>query len=336
MYFITNRLAVRKGTVNEMSTKFYACYNRNEEIRMKSSSGGIYSLIAEKIIQEKGVIFAACYDENLEVVHRKIVSLEGLEESRGSKYVSSKLGDTFLDIKKEIEIGNKVLFVGTPCQCEGLLSFLQGKTNNLLCIDFVCHGVPGRNAWRAYLDSLRRMKIEPQKINMRDKSTGWSRYRYSWRIKDKNGKEVYQLQNENTFMKGFVRDLYLRPSCLKCQFKGVVRKTDITMGDYWGCWNTQPSMDDDKGTSLILIHTDKGMKIFESIKDDIVCESATEENAVKYNPSIIKSSLRCSEGERKYFVKCIHKGMDFIVLTEQLTDASIIGKIRRKCIKLFY
>lgn len=321
--------------ITKMKTKLYACYNKNEAIRMNSSSGGIYSLIAEKIFEEAGVVYAACYGENLEVIHRRITNIEELEASRGSKYVSSKLGDTFTEIRNELQTGRKVLFAGTPCQCAGLLSFLQGKTENLICVDFVCHGVPGRTAWRAYLDSLKRRGINPQKINMRDKSTGWSRYHYSWHITDKEGKDIYQLQSENPYMKGFIQDLYIRPSCRMCQFKGIDRETDITLGDYWGCWNIQPGMDDDKGTSLILVHTDKGLKLFDLIKNDIVCEDVIEENAIKYNPSIIRSSIRCSEGERNYFAKCMNDGKDFITVIEKIAGDSVMAKVRRKWLRLF-
>ena len=293
-------------------------------------------MLAEKVLEEEGVVYAACYGEELEVIHRKITNAEELKASRGSKYVSSKLGSTFIEIRNELRMGKKVLFTGTPCQCEGLLSFLQEKTENLICVDFICHGVPGRTAWRAYLDSLKKRGINPYKINMRDKSTGWSKYHYSWHITDKKGKEIYQLQSANPYMKGFIRDLYIRPSCRMCQFKGTDRKTDITLGDYWGCWKIQPDMDDDKGTSLILVHTDKGMKYFDFIKNNIICENVIEENAVKYNPSIIRSSNRCSEGERNYFEKCIYEGKDFITVIEKMTGDSIMAKVRRKWIKLFF
>ena len=288
--------------------KTVACYHKDEKVRSDSSSGGVYYALAKKIIEENGYVFAACYDENLEVVHREIRTEEEIIESCGSKYVSSHLGDSFQRIKQHLQNGNKVLFVGTPCQCAGLLSYVGKERKNLLCVDFVCHGVPSRVAWRKYLATKENQIGKIKEVNMRDKSTGWSKYHYSWKMV--NDKGVYtELQSENSYMKGFVSDIYLRPSCYECRFKGVNRLTDITLGDYWGCWNIQPDMDDDKGTSLVLLHNEKGKAYFDKISNCFVNKDAMLNQAVLANPSISKTALMNSK--RNTFFKSIRDGLDF-------------------------
>lgn len=288
--------------------KAVACYHKDEKVRSGSSSGGVYYALAKEIIKENGYVFAACYDENLEVVHREIRTEEELIESCGSKYVSSHLGDSFQRIKEHLKNDDKVLFVGTPCQCAGLLSYVEKERKNLLCVDFVCHGVPSRVAWRKYLATKENQIGKIKKINMRDKSTGWSKYQYSWKMV--NDKGVYtELQSDNSYMKGFVSDIYLRPSCYECCFKGVNRLTDITLGDYWGCWNIQPDMDDNKGTSLVLLHNEKGKTYFDKILNCFVCKEAMLHQAVLANPSICKTASKNSK--RNTFFERIKGGLDF-------------------------
>lgn len=143
----------------------YACYNKNDEIRRKSSSGGVFALLAEEILNSKGAVFAVCYDENYETVHKKITSLDMLSEGLGTKYIQSRLRGTFEEVRCCLMEEQKVLFVGTPCQCAGLKAFLGNEYENLYLVDLICHGVPSRMAWRKYLEELEIESIES--INMR-------------------------------------------------------------------------------------------------------------------------------------------------------------------------
>lgn len=304
----------------------YACYNKNEEVRMSSSSGGIYSLLAEKILEDGGEVFAACYDRNLEVSYRKINSIDELPDSRGSKYVASHMGNVFQDVLDSLQKGIKVLFVGTPCQCEGLMSFLGKRYDNLVCVDFICHGIPGRIPWRKYLESMKNRGSELVGINMRDKTSGWSKWKFCWKMVDNFGNTTFQPQSENFFVKGFIANIYLRPSCYNCQFKGIERKTDFTLGDYWGVWNIQPEMDDNKGISLVLVHSQKGQKLFDSVSSSIVYTNAFLDKAIKYNSPIL-SSVKCSDN-RKVFYKRINEGEDFIKIMEDLTRISFKDKLK--------
>ena len=314
--------------------EIYACYNKNEEVRKKSSSGGIFSLLAEEILNNQGVIFAVCYDENYETVHRKITSLHMLNSSLGAKYLQSRLGKTFAEVKKCLLEKRRVLFVGTPCQCAGLNAFLGKEFENLWLVDLVCHGVPSRVAWRKYLRELGCTQIKS--INMRDKTTGWSEWNYNWKIKYKDGKETIIPQCEVPFMKGFVKDFYLRPSCYECCFKSLDRDVDITLGDYWGVWKSQPDMDDNKGTSVVMIHTDKGGKLFEQIKNRARISKANIETVVKYNPSILENASK-TEKRREFFEKLKTDGMFKDIVSDlEKTDRrnAVFYKIRNICKRL--
>lgn len=311
-----------------MITKAYACYSNDEVTRLQSSSGGIYSLLAEKIIKEGGVVYAACYDDNLEVSHYRIDNLADIAKSRGSKYVTSHLGNTFYEIRELLNQGKKVLFVGTPCQCVGLLSFIDKGNINLVCVDFICHGIPGRVAWREYKKSLSKRGMELKSVNMRDKNSGWSKVNYSWKLESKTGQYIYQHNNQNPFMKGFIADLFLRPSCYHCRFKGIKRNTDFTLGDYWGVWDLEPDMDDNKGTSLLFVHTEKGMKLFVDITNQMAYKETEIEVAVERNKSVVKSSLMHQEYDRYH--ERIKNGEDFISIIEDLTKVTFIDLIKRK------
>lgn len=318
-----------------MTTKAYACYNNDTEMRANSSSGGIYPLLASSIIQEGGVVFAACYDEKLNVFHKKIDKLDEIGLSQGSKYVSSTLGDTFQCIKKAAEKRKKVLFVGTPCQCAGLLSFIEMQKLNkekIIVIDCVCHGVPGKVSWEAYKDSLAKKGFVLANVNMRDKSTGWTKGNYSWTLTDTNGSVATMNKNRNPFMKAMLTNLTIRPSCFECKFKGINRKTDITLGDYWGIWNHLPEMDDNKGTSLILIHTEQGMDLFNSITDKITLADAVIDKAVDGNSCIVEST-KYNPKRREFFMR-LHNGEDFTSIIEDLTKMSTKSKIKAKLYSL--
>ena len=308
----------------DLKSKAYACWNIKEEERRYSSSGGIYVLLAKEIIKNNGVIFAVCYDEKFEAVHMQIELEEDLFQSMGSKYMPSKLNDTFISVKRILLQGRQVMFVGTPCQCAGLKKYIGEKDDNLICIDMVCHGVPSRSVWRNYLQNLDKNKLL-EYLNMRDKSSGWSRYQYSWKMKYKDDTEKVILQENIPFMKGFTMDFYLRPSCYECQFKGINRSADITLGDFWGAWEMQPEMDDNKGTSLILIHSRKGERLIEKISSNLKIQEVDIEAAVKYNPSIIKSPLK-SPQRRIFFQKMKSEDNIEKIITE-ITKQKLIDRI---------
>lgn len=315
-----------------MDTITFCCYAKENEIRMKSSSGGIYPVLAQEVLASGGVIYGACYDEALNVEHRKITNEEQLQDSQGSKYVASALRNTFAEVKHCLQEKKMVLFTGTPCQCEGLLNYLGQNYENLYCMDFVCHGLPGRSAWRAYQAALKKRGYDIKSVNMRDKSSGWSRFMYSWKATDQTGDSRIEPWYTNLYMRGFLDNFYLRPSCYECPFKGVDRRTDWTLADYWGVWDLEPDMDDNGGTSLIMIHSEKGYELFERTISNLVCKKVSIKAAIPYNPSI--TEVAAIPKRKSLFDERMRKGEDFIDVMESLYKPGFLDRIRHKVKKL--
>ena len=261
-----------------------ACYNNDEEIRKESSSGGIFTLLASYIIDNGGIVYGAAFNQNFEVEHIEVTNKQDLSKLRGSKYVQSKLGNTYSKIKEHLNQNKLVYFSGTPCQIDGLLCFLNKKYDNLICQDIVCHGVPSPKIWKHY---LKKFDLEKNaKISFRDKSTGWDSYSFS--IKQENN-SFKELSRQNEYMKVFLKDLCLRPSCYDCHSKSLHRNSDITLADFWGIKEICPEMYDNKGTSLVFINSNKGKKLFDKILKDIKYQVVDINKASKYNPSSFKS-----------------------------------------------
>ncbi|WP_195467396.1 Coenzyme F420 hydrogenase/dehydrogenase, beta subunit C-terminal domain [Clostridium sp. D43t1_170807_H7] len=307
----------------------YACKNKDESIRMDSSSGGIFTLLCEFIIKKGGVVFGAAFDKNFNVYHCYSETIEGCAKFRGSKYVQSVIGDTYKQVKKFLNEGKLVLFSGTPCQISGLDTYLMKKYENLIMIDIACHGVPSPVVYRKYIDSIKKLnssKIE--NIQFREKSNGWKDYNFKVTFNDGS---FTQKMTDNIYMKGFLWDLYLRPSCYSCKFKKPVTSADITLADYWGVQNIHPKFDDDKGVSLILVNTDRGKEIIDNIskKMDII---KTDYNfAIKNNPSIVMASNYNNKKDK--FFKYIDKN-DIEKNIIRFTRVSITDKIIRKSKKI--
>ena len=205
----------------------YAAINKNEEIRRESSSGGMFTLLAEAILDKGGVVYGAAFNDEYIVEHIKVTQKEDLKLLRGSKYVQSKIGTIYEDVRDSLQNGKWVYFTGTPCQVDGLLTYLGKEDSHLICQDIVCHGVPSPKIWKWY---LKQIKLNNARISFRDKSTGWESY--SFTINQK--KKFTQYASDNLYMRAFVKNLSLRPSCYECQSKGIKRKSDITLGDFWG------------------------------------------------------------------------------------------------------
>ena len=319
----------------------YGCYTKNNLLRSCSSSGGVFPILAEKIIINGGIVFAARYTEHLQVEHSRLDSISEIKNYCGSKYCASNLGNTYSSVYGELELGKCVLFVGTPCQCSGLLSFLKekNKTNtydNLVTVDFACHGVPSPLAWERYLDSYKEKGYTVDAVNMRYKGTGWSRGNYSWKIIGNKGERWVHRWSSNPYMKGYISNIYLRPCCYNCRFKGLDRESDITLADYWGVWNLNKELDDDNGTSLILINSKKGKDIFEEICPQLVYRSIDVDSAIPYNRSIIESAK--FNKKRALFFKRIYQGEEFNSVVSAITRTNciikgvyyILGKIKNK------
>ena len=263
----------------------YAAKNKDEKVRLCSASGGIFTPLATKTINNGGVVFGAKFAPDFSVVHSYTETLEGLSEFRGSKYVQSDINNSYINAQAFLKEGKEVLFTGTPCQIAGLKHFLRKEYDNLITVDVVCHGVPSPKIWKEYLNSVADT-TNITSISFRDKCNGWKRFHFS--IKGVNGSDILRNEASNDiYLRGFIRNLYLRPSCFSCPAKSGKSQSDITIADFWGIDKYYPKFDDDKGTGLVLVNSTKGERIFKALDIDYI--SATYEQAISNNPAITKS-----------------------------------------------
>ncbi len=304
----------------------YAAKNPDEEIRRQSSSGGVFTMLAERTIEHGGVVFGAGFDKDWAVEHQYTETKEGLAAFRGSKYVQSRIGETFKQAEAFLKQGREVLFSGTPCQIAGLKLFLRKEYENLVTVDFICHGVPSPGVFRTYLEeekekfarerggrnsvSLRPIpslserdglagddkapEVEIKSISFRDKQKGWKKFSFVLALSkasaegERNTVSSSKHHRENHFMRGFLADLYLRPSCHACPTKNLKSGSDITLGDYWGIAQTMPEVDDDKGVSVITVNTQRGKVLLLSVGAEL--HKADYEDVKLKNPAICHSS----------------------------------------------
>ena len=274
-------------------TRFYAAINKNEDTRLTSTSGGVFYLLAKYVLLQKGIVYGAAYNNEQLVSHIKIDTVEDICKLQGAKYAPSSIKNVFKEIKNFLDDDILILFSGTPCQINGLRNYLKKDYRNLILVDLVCHGTPDIRAWKNYL--LYRKEVDKQEeiatnINMRSKESGWSRYNYSVSFKYSSGFEYRTLNSEDPYMQAFVSNLILRESCNNCRNKGVERESDFTLGDFWGVWDYYPMLDDNKGTSLVMIHSKKGEQIWEKLFPLMIVQEINQEMACAQNGSIISSS----------------------------------------------
>lgn len=326
---------LNKLELAEEQPKAFAAWSCDSEIRANSSSGGIFSELVKEVLAQGGAVLGAAYDENFVVKHICIETEEDLFKLRGAKYAQSDLGNSFIEIRNRLKNNQKVLFSGTPCQVAGLKSFLKKDYDNLICVDFVCHGVPSPMAWKEYVKYRSQIDSSgqiPKKINLRSKKSGWSRYRYSNLYEYPDGNAYTALSGNDLYMKLFVGDYISRESCSDCQFKGYSRVSDITLGDFWGIWDIAPEMDDDQGTSLVLVQSEKGRKIFSEITDTICSKEMTLQQASMQNPSLLESSP--AKANRQEVLDMIREGrigeLENLFPKPQKEKMSLLRRIARK------
>ena len=248
--------------------KVYAAYDKNGDSRMRASSGGVFGLLAGEVLRNRGVVFGAAYDETFAVYHTAAASAQDLDRLKRAKYSQSRIDHAYQIAKEHLDAGREVLFSGTPCQIAGLKAYLRKDYDSLLAVDLICMAVPSPKAWRSYLQYRKdtdRQDDLPVAINQRDKTSGWSRYQYSIKMKYASGYEYSAKSGEDPYMLAMTQGLITRTSCTNCAFRGEQSKADITLGDFWGIWNQQPEMDDNKGTSAVIIHTEKGERALYAI-----------------------------------------------------------------------
>lgn len=306
----------------------YAAWNTDEQIRMESSSGGMFTLFAEAMINSGGVVFGARFDEQFRVVHDYTETVKGLRAFRGSKYLQSQVGDAYHIVKQFLIQGKIVLFSGTPCQIAGLRSFLGREYEKLICMDIVCHGVPSPLIWEKYLAHReKQVTSQVQRVTFRDKKNGWRNYQVL--IGFKSGDTYFCPCADDEYMKVFLRDICLRPSCYDCAFKSLHRESDITLADFWGVEALYPEMFDDKGTSLLILNSERGKQLFEQVKDAACFREADLEQALRYNPAMIRSAR--PNQKRDAFLAQLDK-KDFDRLVKDFCSVSRARKLKNRVI----
>ena len=246
-----------------------ASYNACLSIRKNSSSGGVFTQLAEYTIKQNGVVFGALFDSHWQVYHGFVDTVENLSRLRGSKYVQSRIGDSYRETKQFLKEKRQVLFSGTPCQIAGLKRFLGKEYENLLTVDVACHGVPSPGIWNSYLKELSNRLLPGSSIksvNFRDKKFGWKNYHITIVLEKEGKQHVYSVPfYRDWYLLSFLKNLILRPSCSSCQMRNGKSGSDITIGDFWGVETICPELDDDFGTSIILVNTLKGSNIVKKI-----------------------------------------------------------------------
>lgn len=247
----------------------YAAKHKNEDIRMSSTSGGVFTAISDFILERKGIVYGAAFDTDMKVIHMKAGTVEEREKFKGSKYVQSDLKKVFKEIKYYLKQERYVLFSGTPCQVSGLKSYLVNiDINKLFLCDIVCHGTPSPLLWEEYIEFIeKKYKSNINKYKFRDKNFGWHGANITAEFKNKN-------KISNTTIARIYTNLYFshvmtRPSCHNCKYNNLHRPSDITIADFWGIEKFIPDFDDNRGISLVLVNTFKGKELFDSIKIDL-------------------------------------------------------------------
>lgn len=294
----------------------YAAISKDEPVRMSSSSGGVFSLLAEQILAEGGVVFGAKFDDSFDVIHGYAENAQELAALRTSKYVQSKIGGAYQRAKNFLQEGRTVLFSGTGCQIGGLVAYLGKPYEKLLTMDIICHGVPSPLVWRKYKTYREDKGATIEKVTFRSKSAGWKHYSLSLTFSDHS--QYTQPREKDAYLKGFLQNLYLRPSCHHCSFKTHSRISDLTLADFWGIRRFFPDMDDRRGTSVVILHSTAAQRLFESIKDKMRLRETDLESGVKYNPSYtVSATAHPARGE--FFARIGATPADMVDFIEEQT-----------------
>lgn len=261
----------------EVKPQTFAAKHRDEVIRMASRSGGIFTALSDYVLEQNGVVYGAVLNDSFMAEHIRATTKDERDRMRGSKYIESRLGDSFKLIKKDLEDGTIVLFTGTSCQVAGLRAFLRKDYRNLIAVDILCKGVPSPKVWRSYLEWLSHWLGQCVAVDFRNKRDfGWADHVETISFKKR-------MKHSRVFAKLFSSHYMLRPSCYECRYKTVMHPGDLTIGDYWEIDRALPGFNDNRGVSLVMVNTSRGKVVFDEIKGELICH---ETNYEESHPSI--------------------------------------------------
>jgi len=322
---------IEMGTKNELgkpAPKAYAARSVDPQIKLQSSSGGLFTLLAETVIDSGGAVFGARFDRRLDVIHDYVEDKMELRELKGSKYVQSRIGDAFRQAQVLLERGQAVMFSGTACQIAGLRGYLGREYDHLICQDLICHGVPSPKVWQRYIH-YREMCAGSavRSASFRRKVGSWKAYSVSFVFEDDT--EYVRTLHEDLYMRAFLANLCLRPSCHACRFKDMYRESDITLGDFWGVEHLVPAMDDDMGTSLVVVHTQKGNELFSKLRKKAEVYPVSLEEAITFNCAMT-SSVKAHPSRAEFFLCLDHTPLD--VLIRRYCRGTLDVRLRKRLI----
>jgi len=302
----------------------YAGKHRQSEIRGESSSGGVFYALAACIIERGGAVFGAAMNEHNQCVHVCAESLAGLKPLMGSKYVQSYLDNVFPAVKKFLKQNRMVMFSGTPCQTAGLRKYLGKDYDNLYCVSIICHGAPSPLVFEQYLKSLeRRTSGHINGVKFRNKCKNWDLV--DSMLIDNNGGQ--QFIKRDSFLIGFLNNLYLRHSCNNCKANNFRTGADLTIGDYWGGSIKLKNFDDGKGVSALIVNTEKGKRLFNNANEYLDSTPATVGNIGRFNPCLY-TSVKPNPNRAEFF-KALQTGEDFDSVAKRFIKPSLSNTIKR-------
>lgn len=291
-----------------------AAVNKNMRVRWNSTSGGIYTALAEGILEQGGYVSGAVYNKDFSVKSIVTNNPDDLESLRSSKYLQSNAASLYKNIKQLLQNGEKVLACGTPCQMAALRSFLRKDYENLIIVDIVCRGVNSPKVYRAYLDSLeKRYNSKVVYVKAKNKELGWRNL--TRKVTFENGQSYYGVFMDDDFRRGYHTNVYCRPSCYTCHFKGFPRIADITIADYWGIEKVDKNLDMNIGTSMMLLNSNKGVAYFEKIKEKLEYRETAFESILGGNIALRKP-IEPAKIDRKSFFEDLD-AHDFDYVTQK-------------------
>jgi coenzyme F420-reducing hydrogenase beta subunit len=278
----------------------YAAWNLDEKIRIASTSGGLFSALAARVLESGGYVAGAGYNSEHLVEHFIIDQADDLKRLRQSKYLQSTVGDTYAQIRALLKQGREVLFCGTPCQNAGLRTFLGRDDPRLYSCDFICRGVNSPRVFEKYLEGLKtESNTEIERVWFKNKTNGWNQF--GTKVEFADGSAYFKDRYHDLFMQGYLQyNLYCRPSCHQCGFKGITGASDITLADFWGIGDKSEKLDDNKGTSMVMLHSEKGRALFNAIQDRIYCEKRVLKDAEESAQSLY-APLKEGKNRKKFF-----------------------------------
>lgn len=299
----------------------YAARIKDREVLLDSSSGGAFFALAELVIARGGIVCGVEYSPTLEVRHSFAETLNACKRFMGSKYVQSNIEEIFPKIKSYLKDNRYVLFVGTPCQVEGLNLYLKKTYTTLITTDLVCHAVPSPLVWKEYVGLVnKKMNRNLTSINMRYKRIcGWS-HRFSYLYSFNTGKSICDIAGISNWGRLYFSRLINRPSCYKCKFTNLHRSGDFTIADFWDDDKNRPDLYSKDGTSLFLINSEKGMAFIDELNKTLYMWPITRQEALQ--PCLTKPTP-CPPLREQFWNDYAQKGFLF-VYNKYFTDTYII------------